>query len=261
MQNFAWKNTEKLCSPLQEQPQIEEKVSNNLIEEMLMEAAKGVIPMETIPIDEPIPMEEPIEVPENEDMLDSEYVKSTSSSPALAESLLNNNNEGEANDSEATIVDADAEMVSEDELPMPVKPKINDAEEVSDEELPGPRRAELPADAEVVSEDELPTPKRAEIPADVDSVSEDELPKTQENEKKEENNISGIEKMESDDLEANSPKKRKVDEEGEKTKEESHTEKKAKLENSGKFSIKFTEIVVLERLFTVENLCRYRNLL
>lgn len=202
-----------------------------------MEAAKGVIPMETIHTEEPTPMEEPIEVPENEDILDSEYVKSTSSSPAIAESLLNNNNEGEANDSEATIVDADAEMVSEDELPMPVKPKINDAEEVSDEELPGPRRAELPADAEVVSEDELPTPKRAEIPADVDSVSEDELPKTQE--KKNENNIAEVEKMESDDLEASSPKKRKVEDEAEKIKEESHSEKKAKLENSGKFSIKF----------------------
>lgn len=216
-----------------ETPEIQEKVPNNLIEEMLMEAANnlsGVIP-ETIVTEEVKTPEEPIiEVPENEDM-DSEYVKSTSSSPAIAESLLNNNNEGEANDSEATIMDADAEMVSEDELPMPVKPEINDAEEVSDEELPGPRRAEIP-DTEVVSEDELPTPKRAEIPADVDSVSEDELPKTQDTEKKDEMMVDHT--MESDDK--TSPRKRKVDEEGhEKSKEESQSEKKAKLENSGKF--------------------------
>lgn len=56
----------------------------------------------------------------------------------------------------------DAEMVSEDELPVvrsssAVPPAVHeDAEEVSDEELPGPRMAELPADTEVVSEDELP---------------------------------------------------------------------------------------------------------
>jgi pre-mRNA-processing factor 39 len=57
-------------------------------------------------------------------------------------------------DQQAT--DLDAENISEDELPMPLKPKVQDAEEVSDEELPGPKMAELPADTEVVSEEELP---------------------------------------------------------------------------------------------------------
>lgn len=50
-------------------------------------------------------------------------------------------------------------QVSEDELPAPVQPKVDDAEEVSDEELPGPKLAELPADAEMVSEEELPANK------------------------------------------------------------------------------------------------------
>uniref|UniRef100_A0A1A9ZJI0 Pre-mRNA-processing factor 39 n=1 Tax=Glossina pallidipes TaxID=7398 RepID=A0A1A9ZJI0_GLOPL len=71
------------------------------------------------------------------------------SEPAIAEEL----NAG-MDGSDATIVNT--EMVSEDELPLPTKPEINDAEEVSDEELPAPQRAELPADAEVISEDELP---------------------------------------------------------------------------------------------------------
>nr|XP_013097802.1 unnamed protein product [Stomoxys calcitrans] len=57
--------------------------------------------------------------------------------------------------SDATI--QNTEIISEDELPLPTKPEINDAEEVSDEELPAPQRAELPPDAEVISEDELPT--------------------------------------------------------------------------------------------------------
>lgn len=58
-------------------------------------------------------------------------------------------------DDQAT--DLDAENISEDELPVPTKPKVQDAEEVSDEELPGPKMAELPADTEVVSEEELPS--------------------------------------------------------------------------------------------------------
>lgn len=53
----------------------------------------------------------------------------------------------------------DAENISEDELPAPVKPKVQDAEEVSDEELPGPK-VEMPEDTEVVSEDELPVLKK-----------------------------------------------------------------------------------------------------
>lgn len=56
--------------------------------------------------------------------------------------------------------DLDAENISEDELPGPAKPKVQDAEEVSDEELPGIKMAELPADTEVVSEDELPALKK-----------------------------------------------------------------------------------------------------
>lgn len=53
----------------------------------------------------------------------------------------------------------DAENISEDELPAPVKPKVQDAEEVSDEELPGPK-VEMPDDTEVVSDDELPVQKK-----------------------------------------------------------------------------------------------------
>lgn len=70
------------------------------------------------------------------------------SEPAIAEDIGN-----AAEGSDATIVNT--ELVSEDELPLPTKPEINDAEEVSDDELPAPKRAELPADAEVISEDEL----------------------------------------------------------------------------------------------------------
>lgn len=72
----------------------------------------------------------------------------SSSQHAIAEDLA------DADTSNATIVNT--EIVSEDELPLPSKPEINDAEEVSDEELPAPQRAELPEDAEVISEDELP---------------------------------------------------------------------------------------------------------
>lgn len=89
--------------------------------------------------------------------LDAE--SSASNSPvAIAEDLPNGDNA-----SQATVVDVDAEMVSEDELPAPTQEKVDDAEEVSDEELPGPKLAELPADTEVVSEDELPTPVKRKI--------------------------------------------------------------------------------------------------
>ncbi|XP_073815103.1 pre-mRNA processing factor 39 [Musca autumnalis] len=68
--------------------------------------------------------------------------------------------------SDATI--QNTEIISEDELPLPTKPEINDAEEVSDEELPAPQRAELPPDAEVISEDELPAAadKRSPSPSE-----------------------------------------------------------------------------------------------
>lgn len=79
-----------------------------------------------------------------------EKVASTESSDnALAEEIGND-------DSNKTKADPDAEMVSEDELPVPQKEVVQDAVEVSDEELPCPKAAELPADAEAVSEDELP---------------------------------------------------------------------------------------------------------
>lgn len=79
-----------------------------------------------------------------------EYNAPQSNEKALAEELTN------GQDSSETKADPDAEMVSEDELPEAVQPKVQDAEEVSDDELPGPKLAELPADTEVVSEDELP---------------------------------------------------------------------------------------------------------
>uniref|UniRef100_T1PH07 Pre-mRNA-processing factor 39 n=1 Tax=Musca domestica TaxID=7370 RepID=T1PH07_MUSDO len=65
--------------------------------------------------------------------------------------------------SDATI--QNTEIISEDELPLPTKPEINDAEEVSDEELPAPQRAELPPDAEVISEDELPAAAEKRSPS------------------------------------------------------------------------------------------------
>lgn len=84
----------------------------------------------------------------------------SSSCPAIADSIQNGS-------SQETKVDGlDAEMVSEDELPAPNQPKVDDAEEVSDEELPGPKLAELPADTEVVSEDELPASNRVKRKAD-----------------------------------------------------------------------------------------------
>lgn len=84
---------------------------------------------------------------------DATEVNSDSSSlPAIAEDLPN----GCSQDTKVSN-ELDAEMVSEDELPAPAQPKIDDAEDLSDEELPGPKRAELPADTEVVSEDEFPS--------------------------------------------------------------------------------------------------------
>lgn len=89
---------------------------------------------------------------------DATEVNSDSSSlPAIAEDLPN----GCSQDTKISN-ELDAEMVSEDELPAPAKPKVNDAEDLSDEELPGPKRAELPADVEeVVSEDEFPSSNKS----------------------------------------------------------------------------------------------------
>lgn len=101
------------------------------------------------------------------DAVDSLYAENvhdvnskSSSCPAIAETIQNGS-------SQDTKVDGlDAEMVSEDELPAPNQPKVDDAEEVSDEELPGPKLAELPADTEVVSEDELPASNKIKRKAD-----------------------------------------------------------------------------------------------
>lgn len=89
---------------------------------------------------------------------DATEINSDSSSlPAIAEDLPNGCNSQDTKISN----ELDAEMVSEDELPAPAQPKIDDAEEVSDDDLPAPKRAELPADTEVVSEDELPSSNKA----------------------------------------------------------------------------------------------------
>lgn len=95
----------------------------------------------------------PIDNQINRQTADVIEVNSDSSSlPAIAEDLPNGNSQDTRVGNEL-----DAEMVSEDELPAPAQPKIDDAEDLSDEELPGPKRAELPADTEVVSEDEFPS--------------------------------------------------------------------------------------------------------
>lgn len=97
-----------------------------------------------------------------------------SSDRAIAEDLANGTN------SDTTRPEPDTELVSDDELPAPAKPKVQGTEEVSDDELPGPKLAELPEDTEVVSEDELTsknvTDEAAELPPDTEAVSDDELP-------------------------------------------------------------------------------------
>lgn len=117
-----------------------------------------------------------IQIPSNNDentnqlstqTADATEVNSDSSSlPAIAEDIPN----GCSQDTRAEN-ELDAEMVSEDELPAPAQPKIDDAEDLSDEELPGPKRAELPADTEVVSEDEFPSSNKIKrkIDGNVDS--------------------------------------------------------------------------------------------
>lgn len=85
----------------------------------------------------------------------------SSSLPAIAEELPN----GCSQDTKVSN-ELDAEMVSEDELPAPAQPTIDDAEDLSDDELPGPKRAELPADTEVVSEDEFPSSNKVKRKAE-----------------------------------------------------------------------------------------------
>lgn len=98
----------------------------------------------------------------------------SSSSPAIADDLLNGCSQETKVENEL-----DAEMVSEDELPAPAQPTIDDAEDLSDEELPGPKRAELPADTEVVSEDEFPSSNKVKRKADesneADNTNEEDI--------------------------------------------------------------------------------------
>lgn len=105
-----------------------------------------------------IELNDEISIQINTTTTDTTEINSDSSSlPAIAEDLPN----GCSQDTKIDTNELDAEMVSEDELPAPAQPKIDDAEDLSDEELPGPKRAELPADTEVVSEDELPSSNKA----------------------------------------------------------------------------------------------------
>uniref|UniRef100_A0A1L8DHA6 Pre-mRNA-processing factor 39 n=1 Tax=Nyssomyia neivai TaxID=330878 RepID=A0A1L8DHA6_9DIPT len=97
---------------------------------------------------------------ENKEEKSNSDAKNDSDDCAIAEDLPN------GQDSPGKQTDPDTEMVSEDELPAPTQPKVQDAEEVSDDELPGPKLAELPADTEVVSEDELPAAGKGKRKAD-----------------------------------------------------------------------------------------------
>jgi pre-mRNA-processing factor 39 len=143
--------------PAQEKPEDPEPelVAENIVQEEEETPVEETV-VETIEEEKPEVLEEekPAEVVEM--VIDSNDVpdkpadqndQTGESDFAIAETLENGTNEA---------TDLDAEMVSEDELPAPDKPKVQDAEEVSDDELPGPKMAELPADTEVVSEEEMP---------------------------------------------------------------------------------------------------------
>lgn len=99
----------------------------------------------------------------------TEVNSDSNSLPAISEDLPNGNSQDTKISNEL-----DAEMVSEDELPAPAQPKVDDAEDLSDEELPGPKRAELPADTEVVSEDEFPSSNKAKRKCDGGKEGADE---------------------------------------------------------------------------------------
>lgn len=176
----------------------EEEVSQNLIEQIEDQEVSPPISLPDSP--QIIREEEDDEEEKSQDMemqVIDEYNAPQSNEKATAEELTN------GQDSSETKADPDAEMVSEDELPEAVQPKVQDAEEVSDDELPGPKLAELPADTEVVSEDELPAASKKDSgkrkvdegydpgsPTDVSEVPEKktkvdgELEKEEEKEKK-----------------------------------------------------------------------------
>lgn len=90
------------------------------------------------------------------------------STDTKTEDTLSQHEDLKVKDDQATDLD-EIENISEDELPAPTKPKVQDAEEVSDEELPGPKMAELPDDTEVVSEEELPASTGAQNNAKKDA--------------------------------------------------------------------------------------------
>lgn len=115
-----------------------------------------------------------------------------SSDNALAEEISND-------DSNKTKADPDAEMVSEDELPVPQKEVVLDAVEVSDDELPCPKIAELPTDAEAVSDDELPI-KNVEEPASKRKRSDDESQSERDEKKVKDDTIETEEKKRLPDL-------------------------------------------------------------
>lgn len=86
---------------------------------------------------------------------DFEINNDEQSSETKTEDTLAQSEDLKQKDEQAT--DLDAENISEDELPIPTKPKVQGAENISDDELPGPKMADLPADTEIVSEEELPS--------------------------------------------------------------------------------------------------------
>lgn len=116
---------------------------------------------------QPPPPPQSIDLIDDEQQLTVQTIETTeansdsSSLPAIAEDLPNGCSQETKVSNEL-----DAEMVSEDELPAPAQPTIDDAEDLSDDELPGPKRAELPADTEVVSEDELPSSNKVKRKAE-----------------------------------------------------------------------------------------------
>lgn len=131
----------------------DQEISQNLPEELEDDQEVSQNLIEQIDEQEVSQQDEDDDEEKSQDMemqVIDEYNAPQSNEKALAEELTN------GQDSSETKADPDAEMVSEDELPEAVQPKVQDAEEVSDDELPGPKLAELPADTEVVSEDELP---------------------------------------------------------------------------------------------------------
>ena len=143
-------------SPIDEKSEIIEPANQDLFMADLAEENANSVPStlneNLATIDEEIQHENNAQndLSDDYEMKDDELSLDTKTEDTIAQS-----EDLKQKDEQAT--DLDAENISEDELPIPTKPKVQDAEEVSDEELPGPKMAELPADTEVVSEEELPS--------------------------------------------------------------------------------------------------------